>query len=341
MKKRRPLSIVALWLAPALSIYAQDKPPLKLIQIIPLPNVKGRIDHMDVDVRGRRLFVAGLENGTLEVVELRAGKWARSVPGLKAPQGVAYIPALNKVFVANENDDTLKVFRGDTLDLLHTIRLDLGANRVAYDPHSKKLYVGYGGASAKKDHGEVGVIDAENDKHIGDIQVGVRPAEILMDKSGQKLFVFDSVGGKIHVIDARKGQILSTWPVSAQRPGDGAFDEATHRLLIGTRTPPAMIVMDTISGKEVANLPTVEGMDGVYFDAPHKRVYVSGGRGFDVGSVFVYQQQDADHYTQIARIPTRPGAGTSFWSPELNRYYVAAPANDKEEAAILVFEPQP
>jgi hypothetical protein len=79
----------------------------------------------------------------------------------------------------------------------------------------------------------------------------------------------------------------------------------------------------------------------VYFDASHKRVYVSGGRGFDVGSVFVYQQQDADHYTQIARIPTRPGAGTSFWSPELNRYYVAAPANDKEEAAILVFEPQP
>jgi hypothetical protein len=162
-----------------------------------------------------------------------------------------------------------------------------------------------------------------------------------MDKSGQTLFAFDSVGNKIHVIDARKSQILSTWPVSGQRPGDGALDEATHRLFIGIRTPPAMIVMDSSSGKEVANLPTVEGMDGVYFDAPRKRVYVSGGRGFDVGSVFVYQQRDADHYTQIARIPTRPGAGTSFWSPELNRYYVAAPAHDKEEAAILVFEPQP
>ena len=342
MKKRRLLLGIAglLWV-PILSIHAQDKPPLKLIQEIRLPNVKGRIDHMDVDVRGKRLFVAGLENGTLEVVDLRAGKWARSVPGLKAPQGVAYVPSLNKVFVANENDDTLKVFRGDTLDLLNTIRLDLGANRVAYDPHSKKLYVGYGGASAKKDHGEVGVIDAENDKHIGDIQIGVRPAEILMDKSGQTLFVFDSVGNKIHVIDARKSQVLSTWPVSGKRPGDGAFDEATHRLLIGIRTPPAMIVMDATSGKEVANLPTVEGMDGVYFDAPHKRVYVSGGRGFDVGSVFVYQQHDADRYTQIAKIPTRPGAGTSFWSPELNRYYVAAPANGKEEAAILVFEPQP
>jgi DNA-binding beta-propeller fold protein YncE len=342
MKKRRLLLwILGLLLAPVPGIHGQDKSPLKLIQEIRLPNVKGRIDHMDVDVRGKRLFVAGLENGTLEVVDLKAGKWARSVPGLKAPQGVAYVPALNKVFVANENDDTLKVFRGDTLELLNTIRLDLGANRVTYDPRSKKLYVGYGGASAKKDHGEVGVIDAENDKHIGDIQVGVRPAEILIDKSGQTLFIFESVAGKIQVIDARKGQVLSTWPVSGQRPGDGALDEATHRLLIGTRTPPAMIVMDPLSGKEVANLPTVEGMDGVYFDAPRKRVYVSGGRGFDVGSVFIYQQRDADHYTQIGRIPTRPGAGTSFWSPELNRYYVAAPAHDKEEAAILVFEPQP
>ncbi len=335
------LWIMELCFALGLSVHGQDKPPLKLIQKIPLPHVKGRIDHMDVDVKGKRLFIAGLENGTLELVDLNAGKWVRSIPGVKAPQGVAYIASLNKVFVANENDDTLKVFRGDTLDLLATIRLDLGANRVIYDPHAKKLYVGYGGTSAKKDHGELGIIDAENGKHTGDIEVGVRPAEILLDKSGNTLFVFDSVANKIQVIDTRKRQILSTWPVSGQRPGDGALDETTHRLFMGTRTPPLMIVMDSTSGKEVAKLPTVEGMDGVYFDAQHKRVYVSGGRGFDVGSVVVYQQHDADRYTQIGEIPTAPGAGTSFWSPEFNRLYVAAPSNDKREAAILVFEPQP
>jgi len=110
---------------------------------------------------------------------------------------------------------------------------------------------------------------------------------------------------------------------------------------IGTRTPPQMIVMDSQTGKEIANLPTVDGMDGVYFDAAHKRVYVSGGRDYDVGYVFAYQQKDADHYETIGKISTRPGAGTSFWSPELNRYYVAAPAHDNKEAAILVFEPGP
>jgi DNA-binding beta-propeller fold protein YncE len=318
----------------------QEHAPLKLLRTIPMPNVKGRIDHMEVDLKGGRLFVAALENGTLEVVDLKAGEWSRSVPGIKAPQGIAYLPEINKLYVANENDDSLKVFRGDTLALLKTIPLDLGSNRVAYDPLSGHLFVGYGGASAKLEHGELGIIDPKTDQLIKKVPVGIRPAEILIDKIGKTLFVFESRGNVIQVIDARKNELLHIWPVSSQRPGDGAFDEANHRLLIGTRNPPSMIVMDSTTGKEVARLPTVEGMDGVYFDARLKRVYVSGGRDNDVGYIFVYQQQDADHYTQIGKIPTRSGAGTSFWSPEANRYYVAAPGNEKEQAAILVFEPQ-
>ena len=338
------VGMIALVATVAIGVQAapqQDKEQLKLIQKIPLPNVKGRIDHMDVDVKGKRLFVAGLENGTLEVVDLKAGKWMRRIPGFKAPQGIAYLPSLNKLFVASNDDGVVRVFRADTFELLGTIQLDLGPNRVAYDAHTNLLYVGYGGRVANKDHGEVGIIDVKTDKHIGDIDVGLRAAEILMDKSGETLFVFDNVAAKIQVIDTKKRAMVSAWQVSSQRPGDGAFDEANHRLLIGTRTPPTMTVMDSDTGKEVMSLPTVDGMDGVYYDGIHKRVYVSGGRDTDVGYVFVYQQQDADHYTQIGKIPTRSFAGTAFWCPELNRYYVAAAANDKEEAAILVFEPQP
>ena len=74
--------------------FSQDggKQPLRLVQTIPLPNVKGRLDHMDVDVKGKRLFVAGLENGTFEVVDLKAGKWVRSIPGFKKAQGALFVP---------------------------------------------------------------------------------------------------------------------------------------------------------------------------------------------------------------------------------------------------------
>ncbi len=326
--------------ATASRAYAQGTKPLRLAQTIPMPNVKGRIDHMDVDVKGKRLFVAGLENSSLEVVDLQAGKWVKTVPGFQKPQGIAYVESLNKVFVASGDDGMLRVFRGDTLELLDSIKLELGPNRVAYDPRAKLLYVGYGGKDAGKDYGEVGIIDAKTDKHIGDVQVAAHPAELLLDKSGKTLFVFVSAESKVQVIDTKNRKVVSTWPVSSQRNGDGAFDEKTHRLFLGTRTPPEMVAMDSSSGKEVAHPPTVEGMDGVYFDAVHKRIYVSGGRGFDVGYVFCYQQKDPDHYETVGKIATRPGAGTSFWSPELNRYYVAAPAHDNEEAAILVFEPE-
>jgi len=170
--------------------------------------------------------------------------------------------------------------------------------------------------------------------------VEAHPSELLSDQSGETLFVLVSIASKVQVVDTKKREVVSTWPISSQRNGDGALDEKTHRLFIGTRTPPQMIAMDSQTGKEVASLPTVEGMDGVYFDPRLKRIYISGGRDYDVGSIFVYQQKDADHYETIGKIPTRSGAGTSFWCPELNRYYVAAPAHDKDEAAILVFEPE-
>jgi DNA-binding beta-propeller fold protein YncE len=340
--------LLRVWLGPlALSLAffaglsAQDKEHLRLVQTIPMPNVKGRIDHMDVDVKGKRLFVAGLENGSLEVIDLQAGKWLKSIPGFKKTQGVAYVASLNKVFVASGDDGMLRVFRGDTLDLLDAIKLDLGPNRVVYDPRTQLLYVGYGGKDAGKDYGEVGIIDAKTDRHLGDVKVEAHPSELLLDQSGKTLFVFVSIASKVQVVDTKKREVVSTWSVSSKRNGDGAFDEVTHRLFIGTRTPPQMIAMDSQNGKEVANLPTVEGMDGVYFDPRLKRIYISGGRDYDVGYVFAYQQKDADHYETIGKIQTKSGAGTSFWSPELNRYYVAAPANDKEKAAILVFEPGP
>lgn len=313
--------------------------PLRLIQTISIPNVEGRLDHMDVDVAGQRLFVSGLENGSVEVIDLKAGTWLRSISGFRKPQGVVFVPSLNKLFVASGDDGSVRVFRGSTFELLHSIQLDLGANRVIYDPRKKLLYVGYGGKDAGKNYGEVGILNAESDKEIGDIEVSAHPAELLLNSSGTGVFVFISSESRIQLVNLKAGRIVSTWPVSAERPGDGAFDETTQRLFVGTHTPAELIVLDSTSGREVFHLPTVEGMDGVYFDSIRKRIYISGGREEARGSVYVYQQKEPDHYEIVAMIPTRPGAGTSFWSPELNRYYVAAPAHAGEQAAILVFEP--
>jgi YVTN family beta-propeller protein len=329
------------YLAGAVSLYGQSRQPLRLIQTIPIPNVKGRLDHLYVDVRSKRLYVAGLENGSVEVVDLRSGRWLRTISGFQKPQGILFVPNVDKIFVATGDDGMVRIFSGKSFRLLDSIQLDRGANRIAYDTHKKRLYVGYGGKDAGHDYGEIAIIDPATDKVVATVRVDAHPAELLVGGSGEKLFALIPPRNEVQVIDLANRKILATWSVSSKSPGDGALDESSRRLLIGTHTPPSMVVMDSRAGKEVADLSTVEGMDGVYYDAQRKRVYVSGGRGFDVGSVFVYQQENADQYKSIAEIPTKAGAGTSFWSPELNRYYVAAPAHDGEQASILVFQPQP
>ena len=320
---------------------AQTKLPLRLVQTIPMPNVKGRIDHMDVDLESKRLFVAGIENGSMEVLDLNAGKWIRSIGGFKTPTEMCYVRELNKLFVASRDDGMVRVFRGDTLELIDSIKLELGPNRMTYDPAKKYIYFGYGAKLAGFDYGRVGIIDARSNKLLMDMIVESHPSQILLDSAAHRILVAVWEQGRIDVFDDVDHHMLLTWTTGGQS-GDMALDRTHHRLFIATRNAPqTLIVYDSDSGQEVARLPAEGRMNGVYYDGWNQRIYVTCGRDLPAGYAFVYQQKDADHYESLGKIPTAPGAGTSFWVPQLNRFYVGVPGLEKQEAAVLVFEPQP
>jgi hypothetical protein len=57
-----------------------------------------------------------------------------------------------------------------------------------------------------------------------------------------------------------------------------ALDETHHRLFGGSNNPPILIVLDTESGKQMAQLEGVEGIDDLWYDAERDRIYASGGR---------------------------------------------------------------
>src|SRR5437899_12625771 len=96
----------------ALRLPAAEPATLTVTKTIPLSGVKGRIDHLAIDAKGRRLVVAALGNDTLEVLDLDKGQRIKSITGCTKPQGVAYLAAVNQIVVANGNDGTVKVFDG-------------------------------------------------------------------------------------------------------------------------------------------------------------------------------------------------------------------------------------
>jgi DNA-binding beta-propeller fold protein YncE len=121
MRIRRAVFLTALVVASTTVAMGQAATPLKLEKTIELPDVQGRIDHMSIDIAGQRLFVSALGNNTVEVVDLKAGKRAHTIPGLKEPQGALYIRDKNRLFVASDKDGTVKVFDGTSFQLLKTV----------------------------------------------------------------------------------------------------------------------------------------------------------------------------------------------------------------------------
>ena len=340
MSQRRLLfTMMILVLTPALTVRGQEASPLKLVQKVPMANVQDRLDHLGVDVQGQRLFIAALgeKQNTVEVLDLKSNTRTFSIQGQSKPQGVFYSSEFKKLFVANGTDGTCKIFDGKTLQLVDTLPIGPDADHVGFDPKTKYLYIGSGDAKS----GMLSIVDTRTDKHVADIRTDARPGGIKFDASSPRVFVTLTGTANLAVIDREKREQIGSWSVAGV-PGNVALalDEKHHRLFAGSRTPPMLTVLDTTSGKTITQIEGVPGIDDLWYDAAHERIYASGGRGADVGSVYVYQQAGADRYTLIGKVPTAPGAGTSLWVLDLNRLYVAAPANEKEEAQVLVFEPQ-
>ncbi len=209
MKPRLLLRILALLLAPVLTIHGQEKLPLKLIQKVPMPNVKGRLDHFGLDLAGNRLFVAALgdDQNTVEVIDLKSGKWLSSIPGQSKPQGLFYSPDFKKLFVANGTDGTCKIFAGDTFKLIESLPIGTDADHVGYDPATKYLYVGFGDAKS----GGLAIIDTHDNKHIGDIKTDARPGGIKIEKKSSQTFVTLTGATHLGVVDLKKREQVAAW----------------------------------------------------------------------------------------------------------------------------------
>jgi len=326
---------------------AQDSPVLSLKSHIALPGVKGRIDHFSVDVKGQRLFMAGVGNHTLEVIDLQSGKRVRTIPDLAEPQGVYFDAATNRLYVACGLDGVTNIYDGTTFQLVGKVKFPDDADNIRYDARSKSVIVGYAGAKElrKREEGTggLGFIDASG-KKTRDVVIDAHPESFRLEEKGTRLFVNVPDKQEIEVVDVEKGTILKRWPVSAKNNFPMSLDEAHHRLFVGAWTPPRLIVFDTEAGKEVASLELGEkgvvkkdivgATDDLFYDSARSRVYVLNA----LGSIDVFQQKDPDHYDLIASIPTPPRSQTGLFVPDMGKLFVGVIQQGKDNAEIRVYQ---
>jgi DNA-binding beta-propeller fold protein YncE len=363
---KKPVAIVigalTLFMTVALNAQAQSKSQrpmehmsglLRLAETIPLP-VDGYMDHLTVDVKGQRLFIAGEAAKSLLVVDLHAGKVIHETKGLAAmPKKPIYVPDTNEVWTTL-TDSSIIAVSGTTYEVTRTVKLtgygdaNRGADNGAYDPTAHLFYAGvevFDDFEGSGNHGaanaSIEIVDTKTAALVGSIKLpGGDPAGLAIDPSAKRLYVAmgDIVRGESHVevIDLEKRAIAAEWPISGGPvPHTAGVDAAHHRLFVGSRMKPhtgeiggghqyepgKLVVMDTDKGKVVQVLDSVGGADDLQYDPATSRIYFVG----TTGTVAVFKEIDPDHVWLLGKVPTGAISKTGLWVPELKRFYSAVP----------------
>lgn len=302
--------------------------PLILERTIALPQVVGRIDHLAYDAKRGRVFVAELGNGSVEGVDLATGRVVARIGGLKEPQGLAFLPERDELAVASGGDGSVRFYRGADLAASGVMQMGDDADNLRVDPTSGRLVVGYGS-------GALGVIDPAARRLTATIPLPAHPEGFQLD--GDRAYVNLPEAGQIAVVHMQTGRVLASW----RNPGPKwnfplTIDPKTGEVAVVYRLPGRLVIWAAASGQVRQSLGACGDADDLFFDKPRARLYVICGQG----AVDVFAATPMG-YSRIARMPTRSGARTGLFVPQLDRLIVAARAGSGVEAALIVYRPQP
>jgi DNA-binding beta-propeller fold protein YncE len=313
------------------SAQSADPGPLQLETKIPLGDVRGRIDHMAVDLSRQRLFVAELGNDSVGIVDLQEHKLVSRIPGLREPQGVGYEPTTDTLYVANAGDGSVRLFEAGDYKTTGQIELGSDADNIRVDADARRIFIGYGS-------GGLAVIDPSTRSKVGDISLNAHPESFQIDPDTNQIFINVPDAQGIAVVDRGSQKQIGKWSLTGEGGANFpmALDHVRRRTLVIFRAPAQLGIFSMTNGKPISTTETCGDADDLFIDAKRARVYVSCGAGY----VDVFETREAS-YRRVARIPTAAGARTSLFVPELDRLLVAVRASSGEPAAIWIFRPTP
>ncbi len=322
---------------------AQIGEPLTLIQTIEIPDVAEghHTDHLDIDLKGHRLFATTGDGHEVAVIDLEAGKVIHRIP-VASPHAVVYRGDLDRIYVSDDDpaEPGLKIFEGRGYKLIHTVKLLKRTDSMGYDPATKRLYLVNGGKVTGADYSFLTVVDSTTGERVRDIKIPAATLEDMhIDHAGPRLYIALMDKKQVAVVNREEGTVLETWPVSTGIPVATAVDEAHHRLFVASRSGQLhgdIVVLDTETGKEITTLPIGGLADYLAFDPQNGRIYAT----CSTANVYVYQERAADSYVLLGKPETALLARTGLLVPELARFFVLSPNTGLRPAEILVFKVQ-
>ncbi len=299
---------------------------LVLLQTIPLKGVDGKLDHLAVDSKGQRLFVANKPNNTLDIVDLKTGKMVRQIADQGKVSGVEYAADLDMVYVGN-GAGVCNAFECKEYKQVFSTPAK-GADNVHYHSGNKTVYVAHGPT--------LSVLDAKT----GEIKTAVKlPGEahgFKIDEKAGKVFVVLTKPSMVAVVSIEKHEITDKFALTLSDAGSPiAQDAANNLLFVGCPKKPMVIVFDTKTGKELTSIVIPAGIDDLYFDSARHRLYASCGE-----SVLAVIEKKESKYEVISSLETPKFSRTCVWGS--GKLYLGVPKQEgKDGPEVRIYEAKP
>lgn len=257
---------------------------------------EGSWDYVTVDQDAHRVFVTRASHTI--AIDGVTGKVLGDIPGQIRSHGVALVPSLNRGFITDGGGTgAIVVFDLKTYAVLGKIATMPDSDGIIYDK-AANLVLAVSGDGAKLMTFRPD-IDPVNGKIDPPIDLGGAPEFFAADDAGN---VYINLADKdvVAVVDLKTRAVKARWPVApGGRPVGLALDSKKHLLFIGCRNPQKLIVMSSVDGKVIADLPIGAGVDATATNGA--QAFASCGDG----SLIVAGEKDGKwQVEQIVKTPT-------------------------------------
>ena len=304
--------------------------------------IAGRLDHMRYDPATKRLFVACVANGSLEAIDLVAGKRVGTVGGLREPQGVAILG--DHVYVTSGEDGLLHRFDSRTLSPSGSTRIGDDADNVRVG-RDGRLWVSYGGEGP----GGFVAVDGATMAVVRKLDAPRMPEGFQLLPSGDAVFANVPAGKRSTLDGSVIGLKLATGAPLWTRKLTGragnfpmALDPEKGRIFVVSRTPARLISLSAADGSTLGEAECPPQSDDLFFDAATGRIAVIGGGllpgpdgpGGAGASLDLFAVDGAGRPSRVGGAALPPHARTGVLVPELRTIYVGVPAGQGRPAEV-------
>ena len=232
---------------------------------------EGGFDYVYADSAGRKLYIArSRQSPRVTVFNLDTLESVGEIAQTGA-HGAAVDAKSHHGFASS---NPVAMWDSNTLALIKTIDVDGNPDGLLNDDFNHRTYIFSHAAP------NATVIDANTGAVLGTIDLGGQPEQAASDGKGH-LYVDLEDKAAVAVVDAKTMKVTATYSLAGKGAicAGLALDAKHHVLFVACRNPQVMVMLDSTTGKYLADLPIGKGSDGAAFNPKTGEAFSSQGDG--------------------------------------------------------------